>query len=124
MLRDDLFKETPEGIWLLAFKCLSCGKVSFPKSDFCTYCLNEEMVPLELSGKGILYSYTTLFVSTSKFKPPHAIGLIDTPEGARILSPLAIDGRGFRIGAEMDLRIEMLWTEDDKEILGYRFYRV
>ena len=123
-LREDLFKEGPEGIRLLAFKCTACGKVSFPKSDFCTYCLNEKIEAIELSGKGTLYSYTTLNVATSKFKPPHAIGWIDTPEGARILSPLAIDERGFKIGAKMEMKIETLWTEDDKEILGYRFYQI
>ena len=123
-LREDLFTEGPEGIRLLAFKCAACEKVSFPKLELCPYCLGEKMEAIALSGKGSLYSYTTINVPTSKFKPPHAIGWIDTPEGARILSPLAIDERGFKIGAEMEMAIETFWTEDDKEILGYRFRRV
>ncbi len=123
-LRDDLFKEGPHGIHLLGFKCTSCGKICFPKADFCMYCLDEKMEPIELSGKGILYSYTTLQVPTSKFPPPHAVGLIDTPEGARVFSPLVIDERGFKIGAEMEMKIETLWEEEDKEVLGYRFRRV
>ncbi len=123
-LRDDLFREDSEGVRLLGFKCTSCGRVSFPKSDFCVYCLGEKMEPMALSGKGTLYAYTTIYVPTSKFPPPHAIGLIDTPEGARVFAPLVIDERGFKIGADMEMKIETLWTEDDKEVVGYRFRRV
>ena len=123
-LREDLFKEGPEGIRLLAFKCAACGKVGFPDSEFCIYCLGQEMEPIELSGKGILYAYTTIHIPTLRFKPPHTIGVIDAPEGVRIYAPLIADERGFKIGAEMEIRIETLWTEGDKEIVGYRFRRV
>ena len=71
-----------------------------------------------------LYAHTTLHVPTEKFQPPHAIGLIDTPEGARVFSRLVIDERGFKIGAEMEMTVDTLWTEDDKEVVGYRFRMV
>jgi len=123
-IRDDLFKQHPNGISLVAYKCTSCGKVAFPKTDYCLTCSNKEMKEIELSRTGKLYSYTITHYPVSKFKPPHAMGLIDIPEGVRIYSPLVIDDRGFKIGSEMEMVIDTLWTEDDKEVIGYKYRRV
>ena len=82
------------------------------------------MKEIELSRTGKLYSYTITHYPVSKFKPPHAMGLIDIPEGVRIYSPLVIDDRGFKIGSEMEMVIDTLWTEDDKEVIGYKYRRV
>jgi len=120
-IRDDIFKEGPNGISLVANKCTSCGKIAFPKTDYCLHCFNKEMKEVELSRKGKLYSYTISYYPVSKFKPPHAMGLIDLPEGIRILAPLVMSDGGFKVGAEMEMVIDTVWTEDDKEVIGYKF---
>lgn len=120
-MRDDIFKEGPSGISLVAYKCTSCGKVAFPKTDYCVSCLNKEMKEIELSRRGKLYSYTTTYYPVSRFKPPHSIGFIDLPEGVRILAPLAASDKGFKVGAEMEMIIDTVWTENDKEVIGYKF---
>jgi uncharacterized OB-fold protein len=82
------------------------------------------MKEVELSRKGKLYSYTISYYPASKFKPPHAMGLIDLPEGVRLLAPLVMSDEGFKVGAEMEMVIDTVWTEDDKEVIGYRFRQV
>jgi len=120
-IRDDIFKEGPSGISLVAYQCASCRKIAFPKTDYCVSCLNTEMKEIELSRHGTLYSYTTTYYPVSKFKPPHTIGLIDLPEGVRILAPLVTSDKGFKVGAEMEMVIDTVWIENDEEVIGYKF---
>ena len=123
-IRDDLFKETPEGIVLVGNKCKSCGTTFFPKADFCSQCLNKEMEELVLSKRGKLYSYTITRVPVARYPIPHAIGMITLPENVRITAPLIMGEEDFKVGAEMEMEITTLWTEEDREVIGYKFRAV
>ena len=44
------------------------------------------------------------------------------PEGLRIFGPLdIIADQPFKIGMEMEVHEDTLWTEGEKEYVGYRF---
>ena len=121
-IREGSFIESPKGGVLLANKCKSCGQVYFPKTVFCLSCLNEDMEEVKLSRRGKLYTYTIGRMPSMHFEPPYAIGYVDMPEGIRIFSPLnIIEDKPFKIDMEMEVTIETLWLEDDKEIIGYKF---
>ena len=46
-------------------------------------------------------------------------------EGVRIFAPLKLtDYTQIRIGMDMEVVIEKLWQEDDKEVIGYKFMPV
>jgi uncharacterized protein len=124
LFRKDLFKETPEGLVLVGNKCAACGRVFFPKVDFCTECLNETMEEITLSKRGTLYSYTITRVPLGKFPIPHALGFITLPEKVRIFAPLIISEKEFQVGDTMEMEIVPLWTEPDKNVLGYKFKSV
>ena len=79
------------------------------------------MSEVELGRTGRLYSYTTTHTPVSHFQPPHSIGLVEIPEGLRVLAPLDGVSEDFAIGMEMELIIGPLWTEDDEEIVGFRY---
>ena len=124
-IRDDLFKETPDGIVLVGNKCNACGKAFFPKIEFCTKCLNKELEEIVLSKRGTLYSYTITRVPVGKFPIPHAVGMITLPEEVRLTAPLVIgDDEEFKIGSEMEMEITTLWTEGDCDVIGYKFKAV
>jgi len=123
-IRDDLFKETTDGIVLVGNKCPACGTAFYPKADFCTQCLNKELEEIVLSKRGELYSYTITRVPVGKFPIPHAIGMITLPEKVRLTSPLVIGEEDFKIGCEMEMEITTLWTEGDCDIVGYKFKAV
>lgn len=107
---------------LLGSRCKMCGAIFFPKSDLCFECFGEENEEMELSRRGSLYSYTISRMASKNFKPPYAIGLIEMPEGIRVLSPLDWkEGDDLKSGMEMEVFIDSLWMEDDKEIIGYKF---
>jgi uncharacterized protein len=123
-IRDDLFKETPDGIVLVGNKCPACGSAFFPKVDFCTQCLNREMEELILSKRGTLYSYTITRVPVGRYPIPHAIGMISLSEKVRLTAPLVMGDKDFKIGAEMEMEITTLWTEEDRDVIGYKFRAV
>ena len=123
-IREGAFRETPEGVVLLGNRCKSCGQVFFPKAGVCFNCFSENMEELPLSRRGKLYSYSIGRMASLHFEPPYALGYIDLPEGVRVLSPLKIEESEYgslRIGMEMEVIIEKLWQEGDKEVIGWKF---
>jgi uncharacterized protein len=124
LFRKDLFKEKNGSYVLVGNKCTKCGRIAFPKATFCVHCLNETMEEFELSSKGTLYSYTITRVPVDKFPVPHAIGIIMLPERVRLTTPLVIGAGNFKIGTEMEMVITTLWTEADKNVIGYKFKAV
>ena len=121
-IREGIFSEEAAGGLLLGNRCASCGRIYFPKAEFCFDCFHEGMEEVALSRRGKLYSYTFGRLPASHFQPPYAVGLIDMPEGVRIFAPLKMaQDKPFRIGMEMEVVIEELWQENDKRVIGYKF---
>ena len=122
LIKDGILVEGPEGVTLAANRCKSCGRVYFPKSKSCLDCMGNELEDLPLNKRGKLFSYTTPQMPSSHFKPPYAVGFVEMPEGLRILAPLdIIADQPFKIGMEMEVHEDILWTEGEKEYVGFRF---
>jgi uncharacterized OB-fold protein len=116
------FVQDAEGGRIHGNKCKSCGHIYFPKAQFCFECFNRSMEEIVLSRHGKLYTYTIGRMASTHFQPPYAIGLVDMPEGVRVFAPLKkTEDETFKIGMEMELVIEELWREDDKQVIGYKF---
>lgn len=121
-IREGLFIESPEGGVLLANKCKSCGQMFFPKADFCFSCLGQDMEEVKLSRRGKLYTYTIGRMASMHFEPPYGQGYVSMPEGVRVFAPLEmVEDKPFKIGMDMEVFIDKLWQEDDKEVIGYKF---
>ena len=121
-LREDLFRESGDGGTLLGNQCASCRKIFFPKAQICFECGHEDLAEVQLNRRGILYSYTIGHMPSLHFVPPYAVGYIDLPEEVRVFAPLVtIEQTPFAVGMEMELIIERLWEEGDKEVIGYKF---
>ena len=123
-IKESTFKETSEGGVLLASRCKSCGQILFPKATICFSCFSDDMQELPLSRRGKLYSYTIGRMASLHFEPPYALGYIDMPEGVRVFAPLKLEESEYGqliIGMEMEVTIEGLWKEGDKEVIGWKF---
>lgn len=121
-VREGIFVEDAEGGKLLGNKCKSCGQLFFPKVRFCFYCLSQSMEEVMLSRRGKLYSYTIGHMPSTHFQPPYAVGFVDLPEGVRVFAPLKMtEDKAFKVGMDMEVVIEELWQEDDKQVIGYKF---
>jgi uncharacterized OB-fold protein len=122
-IREGIVTEGPEGETLAGNQCKSCGQVFFPKAEqVCLNCLEGPLEDLALSRKGALCSYTVVHMPASGFQPPYAVGFVDLPEGVRVFTPLEMEeGKPFKEGMEMELRVGTLWEEEEKEVMGFKF---
>lgn len=109
---------------LLGARCTSCGTVFFPKIEgFCKNpaCSGEEFETVELSRRGTVWSYTDAqyqppppYIPTTDPFVPFALAAVELPEGLVVLGQVAA-GYGvtdLRVGAEVELVVETLYTDD------------
>ncbi len=74
--------------------CGDCAKFTFPPKPICPYCWGETVAWRELSGNGVLYSYTTVHAAPAVFAAdvPYDLGIIDLDEGLRIATGITGSG--------------------------------
>ena len=125
------FTEGPEPA-LLASRCTTCGSAFFPPTTgFCRNpgCQGDGFEPIELSRRGTVWSYTDAqyqppppYVPTEPYVP-FALAAVELPEGLVVLGQLA-DGYGVgdvRVGSEVELVVETLYTDDEGDRTIWRF---
>lgn len=117
---------------LIGSKCLSCGTYFFPKTFTCVNPDCKDKSKIEealLSRRGKLWSYSVQyypppppFRGPEPFSP-YAIGLIDLPEGLRILGALTgIDPENWRVGAEVEMVVEKIYQDEKgNDVVTWKF---
>jgi uncharacterized OB-fold protein len=120
--KEGLFEEV-SGKWVLVgCKCKQCGKVVYPVRKVCLNCLGRDLERLNLTRNGKLYSFSIVHMPSEHFQPPYAIGWIELPEGIRVFSQIrGWEEHPLKTGIDMELSIEKLWDEEEKEVIGYTF---
>jgi uncharacterized OB-fold protein len=70
--------------------CDDCGRVGFPPKFVCPACWSRSLSWTELSGLGVLRSFTEVLVAPTMFiaQAPYNLAVIDLDEGPRLLSRL------------------------------------
>jgi uncharacterized protein len=117
---------------LIGSRCSSCGEVFFPSRLCCRRCSSSDMKEISLSGKGTLYSFTTIRVRPPHFigEIPYLVGVVELAEGERIRTLLShCDQSVLEIGMAMELSIEVVGKankpigkiEVGSEVLGWTF---
>ena len=73
-----------EGV-LLGWRCLDCGVHVFGPATFCQNCTSSSLEAVELSKRGVLYSYTVVRVPPQGWpgEVPYVLGQVELPEGPR-----------------------------------------
>lgn len=71
--------------------CDKCSTAFLPPKYVCPNCYNVDLIEKKMSGKGTIYSYTTIYSAPEKFSfdAPYHIILVDLAEGHRITARLA-----------------------------------
>jgi uncharacterized OB-fold protein len=73
--------------FLVGSHCKSCGATHFPRRLICFECRSTELQEQLLSRRAIVYSWTTVRVSSSR-PTPYTVGYVDLPEGVRVFTTL------------------------------------
>ncbi len=110
-------------------RCPACGKVYFPPREVCPTCHREsygKMEDVELSGRGKVYSYTTVYqnVLGYELQKPYIMAIVEMEEGPRVTGQI-VDCRPEDVEIGMPVRaVFRRLGEEGKDgiiLYGYKF---
>lgn len=85
--------------------CKKCGKKYFPPRMDCAQCFDSEVEWFEIRGPGKLVTHSTVNFGPSGFEEvqPYTLGIVDFPEGVRVLAKISkkIDPKDIKAGMEL-----------------------
>jgi uncharacterized protein len=76
---------------LLIAECVACGKVHHYPRPFCPFCWSEDVQPVQASGTGTLYTYSTVYVNDlAPFRDrlPYVAAIVELAEGPRLMTTI------------------------------------
>ena len=111
---------------LIGEVCDHCGKKLFPPRDVCPECSKPAYTPYTFSGRGEVYSYSTIYQAPEGFEEfvPYTVALVKLDEGPLVTAQLTdVDADDVAIGmpVEMVTRRVQEEGEDGLIIYGYKF---
>ena len=74
---------------LLIAKCADCSRVHHYPRPFCPFCWSENVEAREASGRGTLYTYSTVYVNDLhpfKSRLPYIAAMVELDEGPRLMT--------------------------------------
>jgi uncharacterized OB-fold protein len=100
---------------LLGGRCHECSHHHFPRLDGCPYCGAEAIEDVELSDQGTLWGWTTVTALPpgALGTVPYGFGVVELPEGLRVITRLADPDDTWTFGQPMHLRIAVLGPDAD-----------
>ncbi len=106
--------------------CEHCGKRIFPPRDVCPECEAPAKTPLQFSGRGEVYSYSTVYNSPRGFEEfaPYTVALVRLEEGPMVAAQLTdVDADQVRIGMPVEMVTRRVQSngEEGAIVYGYKF---
>lgn len=107
--------------------CPHCEAKLFPPRDVCPECGQEAKTLYNFSGRGEVYSYTTVYQPPSGYEEgaPYTVALVKLEEGPLVTAQLTdLDERGIEIGTPVEMVTRRLRQEGDERgllVYGYKF---
>ena len=111
---------------LRAEVCNECGNTIFPPRDMCPYCAEQKQSWTNLSGRGEVYSYTTMYNAPTAFEEytPYTVALVKLAEGPLVTAQLTdVNTEEVSIGMPVEMVTRKL-SQDGEEgqiLYGYKF---
>ena len=106
---------------LMGTKCKKCGATSFPPRADCEECMSGEFEFVEISGKGILHTFTEIVAAPTGFEDvtPYTVGVVDLKEGGRLLAWIGDTIKDDEIEIGMEIQVVPQIFEELEEIKVY-----
>ena len=106
--------------------CQGCGARIFPPRDVCPECEAPAKIPFAFSGRGEVYSYSTVYHPPKGFEEfaPYTVALVKLEEGPMLTAQLTdVDADDVHIGmpVEMVTRRVQSCGDEGAIIYGYKF---
>ena len=107
--------------------CPHCEAKIFPPRDVCPECGDEAKTTYTFSGRGEVYSYTTVHNAPAGFREnaPYTVALVKLEEGPMVTAQLTDLGEEPpKIGMPVEMVTRKLRTDGDERgllVYGYKF---
>jgi hypothetical protein len=106
---------------IMASRCLDCGTRAFPPRADCERCRGGAFEFVEVSGRGVLHTYTTIVAAPTGFedRAPYTLGVVDLEEGGRALAEFgsSLAAADIRVGIAVQLVPRLLEECQDIHVL-------
>jgi uncharacterized OB-fold protein len=107
--------------------CPHCEAKLFPPRDVCPECGGEAKTLYNFSGRGQVYSYTTIYEPPAGYEEqaPYTVAIVKLDEGPMVTAQLTdLDGRKVEIGTPVEMVTRKLRSDGDERgllVYGYKF---
>jgi uncharacterized OB-fold protein len=107
--------------------CPHCNAKLFPPRDICPECGQEARTPYQFSGRGEVYSYTTIYDPPAGYEEnaPYTVALVKLEEGPIVTAQLTdLGDEPVKIGTPVEMVTRKLREDGDERgmiIYGYKF---
>jgi len=117
------WRTTRQRLNLVGETCPQCGAILFPPRDICPKCTGPAKTPFQLSGKGVVYSFSTVYSVPEDFGcAPYVVALVKLEEGPMISAQLTdVDGDEVRIGMPVEMVTRRTYVEGDGGLIHYNY---
>ncbi len=108
--------------------CDACGKKIFPPRDVCPDCAMEAQTHYRFSGRGEIYSHTTVHHPPAGFEEyaPYTMALVKLEEGPLVTAQLTdMDPEEVEIGQKVEMVTRKIREDGPDGVItyGYKFRR-
>jgi uncharacterized OB-fold protein len=108
--------------------CDTCGKKIFPPRDVCPDCAREAQTHYRFSGRGEIYSHTTVYHPPAGFEEyaPYTVALVKLEEGPLVTAQLTdMDPEEVEIGQKVEMVTRKMREDGPDGVItyGYKFRR-
>src|SRR5262245_18799618 len=112
---------------LAGCKCTSCGETSLGTKSVCPNCGRNTVQEVALANQGSLWSFTVVrHRPPGNYKGPEpfvpfGLGLVELPEGLRVLSPIQCDVEKLKIGLSLQFKPYVRHDEDGRDVVAFAY---
>jgi scaffold protein (connect acetoacetyl-CoA thiolase and HMG-CoA synthase) len=107
--------------------CPHCDAKLFPPRDICPNCGQEARTEYKFSGKGEVFSYTTIYDAPAGYESnlPYTVALVKLQEGPMVTAQLTdLGSQKVEIGMPVEMVTRKLRSDGDERgmiVYGYKF---
>jgi uncharacterized OB-fold protein len=104
--------------------CNHCGGKIFPPRDVCPHCVEEAQAPFQFSGRGEVYSHSTVFNPPAGFEEfvPYTVALVKLDEGPLLTAQLTdVDPDEVEIGQKVEMVTRKIRQDGPDGVISYGY---
>jgi uncharacterized OB-fold protein len=106
--------------------CPHCQSKIFPPRDICPNCGEETQTEYQFSGRGEIYSFTTVYHAPAGYEEnaPYTVALVKLEEGPMVTAQVTdLDDQSIEVGMPVEMVTRKLRSNGDRGALiyGYKF---